>query len=204
MTRYPGAAWLAGPAWKSWGQTNAGAGIVLHSMEGYEYGAWSVLNGSSNASWHFSVMQDGRVYQHYELRESCWHAGSKQSNERYIGIEHEGVAGEPFTSEQTSASVNLVRWLAEQLGVSIEQGRTVIEHRNAPGASTTCPNGRIPWSAYMPADVQKKVNQEAFDLIVAVSSSASVVAAQVDGQYVGILPGAPAGYRDVVVRLRST
>lgn len=150
MNRYPGATWRPGPDWKTWGQTNAGAGVLLHSMEGYETGAWSVLDGMSQASWHFSVMRDGRVFQHYDLNEGCWHAGGKASNERFIGIEHEGRKGEPLTDAQRGASVALVRWIAAEKGWVMQRGTTLLEHREAPGAATTCPNGRIPWEAYMP------------------------------------------------------
>lgn len=149
MSRYPGATWRPGAAWKSWGATNAGAGVLMHSMEGTEAGAWSVLDGNAMASWHFSVMTDGRVFQHYDLDQSCWHAGGKASNERFIGIEHEGKKGEPLTDQQLASSTGLVRWLSQELGWEPVRGVTMLEHREAPGAATTCPNGRIPWEAYV-------------------------------------------------------
>ena len=94
---YPGATQRPGPAWKVWPTANAIAGVILHSMEGAEAGAWSVLDGPLQASWHFSVMRDGRVFQHYPLDASPWHAGSRAQNVRLVGIEHEGQAGEPLT-----------------------------------------------------------------------------------------------------------
>lgn len=147
---YPGATWRPGPDWKTWGQTNSGAGVLLHSMEGYEAGAWSVLDGNAPASWHFSVMTDGAVYQHYDLKASCWHAGGRASNQQLIGIEHEGMKGQPLTDAQLASSVGLVRWLSQELGWEMRRGETMLEHREAPGAATTCPNGRIPWEAYVP------------------------------------------------------
>lgn len=53
------------------------------------------------------------------------------------------------------------------------------------------------------ASVEKKVNTEAVGLIYDLLRSAAAVAGQVDGQYIGVLPGAPAGYRDVVTRVKE-
>jgi len=173
VNRYPKATWRPGPEWKTWGATNAGAGAILHSMEGYEAGAWGVLDSMSQASWHFSVMRDGRVFQHYDLNESCWHAGGKASNERLLGIEHEGRTGEPFTEAQIGASVALVRWIAAEQGWTPERGVTLLEHREAPGANTTCPNGRVPWERYKEDDVQIRQLDQA-ESIAALNKAAEV------------------------------
>lgn len=144
--RYPEAIWQPGPAWKVWPERNAIAGVIEHSMEGEEEGAWSQLNGSAEVSWHFSVMYDGAVFQHYELDASPWHAGSKARNVTLIGVEHEGRKGEPLTPAQVKSSVALTRWVARQGGWRMERHKTLFEHNEV--SSTSCPNGRIPWSAY--------------------------------------------------------
>lgn len=53
------------------------------------------------------------------------------------------------------------------------------------------------------AEVVKKTNVEAVGLLYDVLRAASAVAGQADGQFIGVLPGAPEGYRDVVVRVKE-
>ncbi len=151
MSEYPGAVDRPGPSWKVWPEANAHIGIIMHSMEGYEAGAWSQLDGTAQASWHFSVMADGRVFQHYSINESPWHAGNKSGNITLIGVEHEGRAGEPLTAVQLDASKALVQWIADTCGWTATRrpsNRTLFEHNEI--GSTTCPNGRIPWGEYEP------------------------------------------------------
>lgn len=142
-------------------------------MEGYEAGAWSVLDGNAQASWHFSVMQDGRVFQHYDITEGCWHAGARAANLRLIGIEHEGRSGEPFTEAQIQASTALVAWIARERGWKPVRDATLVEHWKVPGAVTTCPNGRIPWSRYEEDDVQIRALDQA-ESIEALNKAAEV------------------------------
>ncbi len=149
---YPLAIQHRGPASKLWPERNAQAGIVLHSLEGYvPYALQEIDDEAIALSWHFTVAADGLVYQHYDLWESPWHAGTKAANIRLIGIEHEGVAGVPLTDIQRNASVALVQWIADESGLVLSRDaatRTLWEHNEIPGAQTTCPNGRIPWEAY--------------------------------------------------------
>ena len=173
MNICPWASWRPGPQNKVFGyDDNAMLAVCMHSMEGYEAGAWSQLDGeNTGVSWHFSVMKSGTVYQHYPLQASPWHAGSKYQNQRLIGIEHEGVVGEPLTHAQRLASIDLVNWIAKQCGweVSTTDGpnrRTVYFHSDA--TATSCPNGRINLADYWPAqqpplpgftpDVEKALN----------------------------------------------
>ena len=83
-------------------------------MEGSWNAANQMLNGQSAVSWHFSVLKDGTVFQHYPTTSACWHSGSPANNNKYIGIEHEGKAGEPLTESQLKSSVGLVKWLAAE------------------------------------------------------------------------------------------
>ena len=119
-------------------------GAVVHSAEGSEAGALSVLDGERPASWHFTVLQDGRVLQHYPRSARTWHAGAL-ANSLYVGIECEGVAGVDLTPSQLDALTNLLAWLAaEESWLAARRGVTLFEHNEF--MSTACPSGRIPWA----------------------------------------------------------
>lgn len=145
---YPPAEQRPGPAWKVWPDQNAREGVILHSLEGSGLAGLSQLVGTVQVSWHFTVLKDGAVWQHYGLDSSCWHAGNRANNARLIGIEHEGKAGEPLTEAQTQASVALVRWIAATQGWPLERHTRLLEHNEV--YATACPSGRIPWERYVP------------------------------------------------------
>lgn len=155
MTDYPQAIQRPGPRGKqgylNGAFPNAATGAVLHSAEGGAAGMRAVLSGPTQVSWHFSVLKSGTVYQHYPLEAVCWHAGSPEWNERLVGIEHEGRAGEPLTAAQQGASVALVRWVAQECGWAPDWTRgssqTLYEHREL--TTTSCPSGRIPHEPYV-------------------------------------------------------
>lgn len=138
--RYPKAIWapwkLRGPS----GPPNYFQGInqpeaaVLHIMAGYAHTAveWAAA-GHYGASWHYTVARSGDVWQHLEHSDGGYHAGiqsppaprptwslykgpSRNINTYTIGIEHEGFPGVAMTDEQSFASRELCRWLAETLG----------------------------------------------------------------------------------------
>jgi hypothetical protein len=147
--RYPEAIWYPDPTPNAYSGVNPAAGVILHSAEGYRNGLWLGIE-NPGVSWHFSILYDGSVWQHHPLTSRVWHAGSEWGNENLIGIEHEGVVGEPLTPMQLKSSVALTRWIARQGGWRMERGKTLFEHREV--SSTTCPNGRIPWDAYVEED----------------------------------------------------
>lgn len=140
---------------------NSGLGIVLHSAEGYRTALLQEVQDPNVAlSWHFSIDKQGNVYQHYTIDKSCWHGGNYFANTNYIGIEHEGIIGEPLTSEQFIASYNLVHWLADTLGIPIINRVTLHAHKDVWNMSvpntgpTSCPNNRIPFDSYTEDDVE--------------------------------------------------
>jgi N-acetyl-anhydromuramyl-L-alanine amidase AmpD len=168
QTWYPGANRRPGPAQKAQGMNNPAKGVVLHSMVGYRSGAYSVLDTVTGprrtVAWHFSVYQNGTVEQHYPLEAVLHHAGDwgddndgANGNGELIGIEHEGgfsPVNEPLTERQSDASVELVRWIAQQRGwvPSRSYPRTLWEHREISNEPTECPSGRIPWHRYTPKE----------------------------------------------------
>lgn len=133
---------------------SAGDGVVCHSMAGSAAGGMAVLDDRDRrASWHFSVLLDGTVLQHYDSAEITWHSGSRGWNTRLIGIEHEGgfdPADEPLTPPQLASSAALVRWLAREHGFAMRRRDGLWEHREVAPLfdPTSCPSGRIPWQHY--------------------------------------------------------
>lgn len=114
--RYPNATWRPGPTQKQNIAPRSGKGAVLHSMEGGLAAALGELdNPARQASWHFSNPKKGAMLAHYEIEAATWHAGPS-ANPFYIGIEHEGRAGEPLTENQIANDVGLLRWLAQVEG----------------------------------------------------------------------------------------
>ena len=149
---YPKAIRLDGPAWKQGYAgitTRQGKGLIGHSAEGRLTAALSTLDSSSQVSWCLFNTYDGTFYQHYPLSAVTWHGGCVFANAHFVGVEHEGRAGEPLTQAQVAALAEFIAWLAEQEDwPSIERHVTLFEHREmaAYGAApTACPSGRIPW-----------------------------------------------------------
>lgn len=147
-----------GPDWKVNGGRNGLVGLAAHSAEGYERAMNDVLKGTRRASWQLSNMKDGRLKQHYSLLQQTWTSGAGWPNNNLIGMESEGVAGEPLTPQQVS---NIVRFLKD---FAVFSGRAnlvrnpqtwgnrdlfLMEHKESirfGGAATACPSNRYPWA----------------------------------------------------------
>lgn len=164
---------LPGPADKVYSQPNAAAGYIPHSMVGWRQGWYARLFSTTRgadgrytsyaaASVHGSILQDGRVIQHYPFTASCWAAGSYEANTRFVSFENEGgydPPSEPLTAAQVDANVRIIRDLAAWRGwtprrpTSLhDKTATLYEHRECTrfgSAPTACPSGRIPWDVIL-------------------------------------------------------
>lgn len=124
-------------------------GICAHSMEGPLAAAFGELDRPDRqASWHFSVAKDGKVYQHLDTEHISYASGSYNANKRFWSIEQEGYAGEPFTGPQLASTIPLVRWLLNLANLPPIRMTSLFEHNEmtAYGADpTACPSGRWPW-----------------------------------------------------------
>ncbi len=205
---YPGCVQMPGPAASQYPDRNSAEGVIEHSAEGYEAGLRAQLAGGQ-VSWHFTVYRSGRVEQHYALNASCWHAGSKAANARLVGVEHEGVSGQPLTNAQLAASVMLTRWIAAQGGwVPARNGhQTLYEHREV-NPATLCPNGRIPWGYYEEAavDVKPLDQSETIAFVQRFVGKVSEIVGDQDGQgaftLVSGFPDAKPGIEYVILALK--
>lgn len=161
----PGAEKRPGPVAKigypAFGNKGPKRGDVKHSAEGTAAGLLVVLNGARRASWHFSVLKDGTIWQHYPINAHCWHAGDVdddggvKANVELVGIEHEGVAGQRLTAAQVEATLKITRYCAnyfDRLGsyarypIMPADGWTLVEHNEVSDTYTACPSDRIPWT----------------------------------------------------------
>lgn len=203
---YEQAEQIPGPNAAQYAVVNKVEGVILHSMEGYRAGARAQLV-SGTVSWHFSVYKDGTVEQHYPLDASCWHAGTSD-NLRLVGVEHEGVAGEPFTEAQFQASYALTKWIAIQGGWGFKRGETLFEHHEI-NPRTTCPNGRIPWWRFglerVDVVTHTLSSTEQTQAGRAIGYGAGLALSGVDGRSVEIIidPDTPIDFVDYRVRVRK-
>lgn len=100
--------------------------IVIHDIEGTAAGAIAWFqNPAAGGSAHYVVDYDASKYpnpvQMVRDEDIAWHAGNWAYNQRSIGIEHSGYAGQDlFTEWEYQTSAKLVAWLAKQYGVTVD------------------------------------------------------------------------------------
>jgi len=175
-----------GPTWKQEPDKNAIRGIVLHSAEGFHEGLLRILNGPLRRSWHFSVLFDGTVLQHYPITVVTWHG--QAANAFTVGIEHEGTANlQPsLTQAQVESSSQLVHAIAAFGGFALRRPfdlrdsfATLWEHNELTrfgSEPTACPSHRIPWNRIMeelvnePWPSQKQAIAALFRIVAAIFS----------------------------------
>jgi len=175
-----------GPTWKQEDERNAIRGVVLHSAEGFHDGLLRILHGPLRRSWHFSILFDGTVLQHYPVTVITWHG--QAANAFTVGIEHEGTANlQPsLTQAQVESSSKLVSAIADFGGFALRRPfdardsfATLWEHNELTrfgSEPTACPSRRIPWNRIMeelmpePWPTQKQAIAALFRIIAAIFS----------------------------------
>lgn len=149
MARMPGATWRPVPNCTKDGQESV-HGVVLHIMEGTLDGSDSWFrNPSSQASSHFGVGTDGRIYQWVDTADRAW--AQAAGNRDWLSIEHEGHAGDSLTAAQLAATARILAWAHTQHGVPLQStdsvdGRGLGWHGmggSAWGGHTGCPGDPI-------------------------------------------------------------
>lgn len=118
MARMPAATWRPVPNCTKGGQ-QAVYGVVLHIMEGTLDGSDSWFrNPSSQASAHFGVGKDGRIYQWVDTADRAW--AQSAGNRTWLSIEHEGHTGDTLTAAQLAATARIVAWAHQEHGVLLQ------------------------------------------------------------------------------------
>lgn len=93
-------------------------GVVLHIMEGILDGTDSWFrNPQAQASAHFGVGRDGRIYQWVDTRDKAW--AQAEGNPRNISIENEGYAGDSLTQAQIEGCAQILAWARTVHGVPL-------------------------------------------------------------------------------------
>lgn len=150
---YPGA--VAVPSPNFWKRPRHGSRkilyVVIHDTESSCASALNTLiNPRADASAHFLVCRDGRIYQLVNVADSAWHAGNAYVNLHSIGIEHEGYAGGPYTEQQYRATAGILRWVRAHDHLDIQWTRNaVFGHENVPAADHTDPGLGWNWPYFM-------------------------------------------------------
>lgn len=99
-------------------------------------------------SAHFFVRRDGAVMQFVSCDERAWHAGASRwrgredCNDWSVGIEMEGLEGEPFARAQYRALGRLLRALARRYPIS-----EVVGHEHVAPGRKGDPGARFEWRA---------------------------------------------------------
>lgn len=148
--RTPYAHWLGSPNYtpnRNGHDMTQPSWIVLHTMVTSVGGANSRFQlEREQASAHYGIGLDGRLYQWVDERNAAWANGAtgrggRGDNLDSISIEHEDLGNYdgPRTPELYAASARLVAEIAVRYGVPVDRDH-VIGHRECDYASTRCPD----------------------------------------------------------------
>ena len=136
--------------------------IVIHTVQGSYSSCYNwFANCSAEASAHYVVRSsDGQITQMVKEADVAWHAGHWDTNERSIGIEHEGYIEQPstyYTEAMYQASAALTADIASRQGIPLDRSH-IIAHSEVPGCSSgsgggagchTDPGSGWDWDYYM-------------------------------------------------------
>lgn len=111
--------------------------IVLHNTEGDFDGSVSWLcNREAKASAHLVISRTGKTAKLLGFGQRAWHAGTKEWNDKSIGIELEAYAGaEGMTAAQEGKLLEWLRYLMAEYKINKEN---ITIHRRI--VETDCPS----------------------------------------------------------------
>lgn len=126
--------------------------IVIHVTQETFPDAMKIFQDpAKQVSAHYMVASaDGYIGQFVREKDVAWHAGSKDYNNRSIGIEHEGWVDQPqwFTDEMYASSAALTAAVCDRYGIPRTRAH-IIGHVEVPGTDHTDPGPLWDWDRYM-------------------------------------------------------
>ncbi|MFF9014630.1 N-acetylmuramoyl-L-alanine amidase [Streptomyces sp. NPDC014870] len=139
--------------------------VVIHVVQGSYATALKVFkNPGHGAATHYVVRKDGHVAQMIRELDVAFHAGSRDMNERSVGIEHEGFVHRPqdFTPAMYASSARLTAGICARYGIPVDREH-IIGHVEVPGTDHTDPGPHWDWDRYMKLvrEASRTVSQEA-------------------------------------------
>lgn len=157
--------------------------VVVHTVQGSYSSCYNwFANCSASASAHYVVRSsDGQITQMVREADIAWHAGHWDTNERSVGIEHEGYVESPetyYTDAMYRGSAALVADIAARQGVTLSRAY-IIGHHEVPGCpygsggGSSChtdPGDGWDWDTYM-AYINGETGSAGGDLTGAVADS---------------------------------
>ncbi len=119
--------------------------VVIHTIQGSYSGCISWFqNSAASASTHYVMRSsDGEITQMVDEADIGWHAGHWDTNQRSIGIEHEGYVDAPetwYTDAMYRSSAALVRDICDRNSFPCDRDH-VIGHYEVPGCSSSSGGG---------------------------------------------------------------
>jgi N-acetylmuramoyl-L-alanine amidase len=121
--RWSGARWRPIAANYSRGTADPNRLDIMHVMQGSLWGTDSWFrNRAAGASAHFGIGYDGTCLQWVDTDMMAWHACD--ANGFSIGVETEGLSGQPFTNRQIRKAAELLHWLNQEYP-AIRLGRAI-------------------------------------------------------------------------------
>lgn len=148
--------WSSSPNFRAGRRKRKPLAIVNHITAGLMPGTLGWLkNPAAQASAHYLVTKDGRIFQLVKDEDTAWHAGivnrpnwsiydGTNPNKYTIGIEHEGFDGD-LTEAQYQATLKLHRQLIAKWGIPIDQEHIIGHYRIDSVNRPNCPGPKFPW-----------------------------------------------------------
>ncbi len=140
MLEFPGAVWADTSCAGKCNPTREQPidAILIHDTEGGWDASMATLQFDPGKSVHYLIDRDGsRVAQFIPEAYNGWHAGNSCWNNRSIGIEHVGFAGDPYATELYEKSAELVKNILERHPSIPLDREHIVGHYQVP-AGTSC------------------------------------------------------------------
>ena len=123
---------IRSPNFNSRKGTSINTVVVHYTTDTLESAINTFKSGSSKVSAHYIIDKNGDIYQMVKDADRAWHA--EQANSSSIGIEHVAKKGDQLTSAQEISSVQLIKWLMSEYGITLSN---IKAHKQF--SKTSCP-----------------------------------------------------------------